>query len=309
MGKLRGILLTPTIRSIIQEVLSLPQERTENATTLSPKNDATETNAAPNTTDASCTNAPTTTSPRSIANSTPESSLARVKETKNRLNTPLSIAQARSLLETTINSCDDDSAVLPLEHVSALQLLISTSTSPTKTSLLSKLETSLHPTKLLFSQPQPSKANPAFQKRLDYLRTLSEERSYLASTSNIQRLNAHNTQDDVNVKSMMYATSVGLNMIVAPLSFGVFMYFFAGSIFSNFFPDDSRNNNNVDIRQVIAGVLSGVILLFIEMILFVIRSHELDKSVRRKGKKREYRANPFGWQGKAMERRYGGEMH
>ena len=109
---------------------------------------------------------------------------------------------------------------------------------------------------------------------------------------------------------MMYATSVGLNKIEAPVTFGVFMYFFAGSIFGRFFPDDNNTNtrgNNVDVRQVIAGVLSGVILLFIEMILFVIRSHELDASVRKKKRKKEYRSNPFGYTSRAMERVYEGE--
>lgn len=106
---------------------------------------------------------------------------------------------------------------------------------------------------------------------------------------------------------MMYATSVGLNMIVAPISFGVFMYFFAGSLFSKFFPLETRSGE-IDIRQVIAGVISGVILLFIEMILFVIRSHELDKSVRRKGKMKGYRSNPFGYVERAMEKTYNGEM-
>lgn len=88
------------------------------------------------------------------------------------------------------------------------------------------------------------------------------------------------------------------------------MYFFAGSLFSKFFPLEENNNHpsNVDIRQVIAGVLSGVILLFIEMILFVIRSHELDASVRKKERRREYKSNPFGYTSRAMERTYRGEM-
>jgi len=103
---------------------------------------------------------------------------------------------------------------------------------------------------------------------------------------------------------MTYAASVGLNMIVAPISFGVFMYFFAGSIFNRFFGSDNDNDTsgNVDIKRVIAGVVSGVCMLFVEMILFVIRSHELDSSVRKKGKRKENRANPFGYTQKSMER-------
>ena len=126
-------------------------------------------------------------------------------------------------------------------------------------------------------------------------------------TTNLK--NAASLKDDnVTAKSMMYATSVGLNMVVAPLSFGVFMYFFAGSIFSRFFDSEDINDEgrpgDVDIRRVIAGVVSGVFMLFVEMILFVIRSHELDASVRKKSRKREYKSNPFGYTQKSMERTY-----
>ena len=110
---------------------------------------------------------------------------------------------------------------------------------------------------------------------------------------------------------MMYATSVGLNMVVAPITFGVFMYFFAGSIFSRFFDSEidinappQTNVNQIDIRRVIAGVVSGVFMLFVEMILFVIRSHELDASVRKKSRRRENRANPFGHTTKNAARVY-----
>lgn len=91
------------------------------------------------------------------------------------------------------------------------------------------------------------------------------------------------------------------------------MFFFAGSIFSRFFDnatdDDDHNGRSrvgdtIDIRQVIAGVVSGVFMLFVEMILFVIRSHELDASVRKKSKRKENRANAFGYTQKNMARVY-----
>ncbi len=100
-------------------------------------------------------------------------------------------------------------------------------------------------------------------------------------------------------------------MIVGPLAFGTFMYFFAGGILNRFFDsnedDNGRGRNGVDVRRVIAGVVSGVFMLFVEMILFVIRSHELDASVRKKGRKAEYRANPFGYTQKSMARTYVGD--
>ena len=48
-------------------------------------------------------------------------------------------------------------------------------------------------------------------------------------------------------------------------------------------------HNNVDIRAVIAGVVSGVCMLFIEMTLFVIRSHEMDAAVTKKARKSQTR--------------------
>lgn len=100
-------------------------------------------------------------------------------------------------------------------------------------------------------------------------------------------------------------------MIVGPLAFGTFMYFFAGSILDRFFLDSGDvgggGGGGVDVRRVIAGVISGAFMLFVEMILFVIRSHELDASVRKKGRKAEYRPNPFGYTTKSMARTYVGE--
>ena len=302
MGKLRGILLNPTLRSVIEEVIALPQA---DVVTSFSHDEATAT------TDTSCT------SPRSNVCSTPAASLARVKQTSHRLSTcMLSVKEARSQLQATCDNYDsgDATADIPLEQISTLKLLLSQSTDEAEAKrLLSILETSIKPTALIYkrnsSVSSTNATNGNFQKRMAYLRQLEEERSYLASTSNIQRLNAHSQSDDTNVKSMMYATSVGLNMIVAPISFGVFMYFFAGSLFTKFFPSSTNtHSNDIDIRQVIAGVVSGVILLFIEMILFVIRSHELDASVRKKSKKRGYKSNPFGYTSRGAVKSYNGEM-
>ena len=108
-------------------------------------------------------------------------------------------------------------------------------------------------------------------------------------------LNQGKQEDDITAKSMTYAASVGLNMIVAPISFGCFMYFFAGGIFDYFFGEDfsSRTTGGTDIKRVIVGVVSGVFMLFIEMILFVIRTHEFETHQRKKQKKKK-RVQPFG---------------
>lgn len=82
------------------------------------------------------------------------------------------------------------------------------------------------------------------------------------------------------------------------------MYFFAGAILNRFFDNDVNRGGNIDIRSVIAGVISGVFMLFVEMILFVIRSDTLDTAVRKKSKRKENRANPFGYTEKSMARTY-----
>jgi len=126
----------------------------------------------------------------------------------------------------------------------------------------------------------------------------SDERKYTKLTSNIDRYVA----DDVSVKGMMYATSIGLNMIVAPIATGTVMFFFAGALFNWIEGDNdgivgktNRNNNGaIDIKRIIAGVVSGVAMLIIEMVLFVIRSHEMDRHVCKKVKIKG-EENPFGF--------------
>ena len=147
---------------------------------------------------------------------------------------------------------------------------------------------------------------PGTKKRIERLRLKAEENRYSRLVTNLDRKVA----DDETMKSMTYATSVGMNMIVAPISFGAFMYFFSGQLFGRVLDKDgdgqsSRHiNNNVDIRAVIAGVISGVIMLFIEMTLFVIRSHEMDAAVTKKAKKRQ--VNPFGYDKRTAARTFEG---
>lgn len=130
-----------------------------------------------------------------------------------------------------------------------------------------------------------------FQHRMQKLRFQNEETKYSKLTSN---LNMNAVPDDVTTKSMTYAASIGLNMIVAPISFGVFMYFFAGSLLDYVWPPQPVQHQNYtppDIKKIIVGVVSGVAMLFIEMLLFVIRTHEMDKAMRKKNKKQK---SPFG---------------
>ncbi|KAG7373412.1 endoplasmic reticulum-based factor for assembly of V-ATPase [Nitzschia inconspicua] len=167
---------------------------------------------------------------------------------------------------------------------------------------LVSLEEALKTSSLVFSTPKPpssqSKIDPKFQRRMDRLRLQVEETKYHKLTNNLQD---HHQDDDITAKSMTFAASVGLNMIVAPLSFGCFMYFFAGGIFDYFFTGDEFDNNvnnkkpgGTDIKRVIVGVVSGVLMMIIEMLLFVIRTHEMEEHTRRKKKRKGGKVEPFG---------------
>eukprot|EP00551_Chaetoceros_affinis_P010029 CAMPEP_0203669544 /NCGR_PEP_ID=MMETSP0090-20130426/5880_1 /ASSEMBLY_ACC=CAM_ASM_001088 /TAXON_ID=426623 /ORGANISM="Chaetoceros affinis, Strain CCMP159" /LENGTH=283 /DNA_ID=CAMNT_0050534247 /DNA_START=168 /DNA_END=1019 /DNA_ORIENTATION=- len=160
------------------------------------------------------------------------------------------------------------------------------------------------------SSEEEKEAKIAYQKRIEKLKLNVEERKYIQLTSNLDTA----PKDDATIKSMLYASSVGMNMIVAPISFGVLMYFFAGKlmmwIFSN--TDDvesssiyrSQKDGRLNIHGVIVGVISGVVMLFIEMILFVIRNHEMDKHLT--SKKKRNKTNPFGYNEKIAKRTFVG---
>jgi len=148
-----------------------------------------------------------------------------------------------------------------------------------------------------------------FQKRMERLRLRYEESKYARLTKNLGTVIK---DDDVTTKSMTYAASIGLNMIVAPLSFGCLMYFFAGGLFDFLWPMQRPQHPSAaagaDIRKVIVGVVSGVLMLFIEMLLFVIRTHELDRAVRRKSRKHQQRGGaPFGYYTSKTTKTFKGE--
>jgi len=215
---------------------------------------------------------------------------------------------------------------LPLSSAKAMRTIIiqqCNESDATKASLLTDLNAALvaatksSPGKhggggLQFTAP-PAKPSPdqltaeevKYQRRIERLRLRAEENRYSRLVNNLDKRVA----DDETMKSMTYATSVGMNMIVAPISFGAFMYFFSGQLFGWVLDKDDNgerrhSNNNVDIRAVIAGVISGVVMLFIEMTLFVIRSHEMDAAVSKKAKKRN--VNPFGYDKRAAARTFEG---
>eukprot|EP00537_Pseudo-nitzschia_pungens_P009755 CAMPEP_0172381732 /NCGR_PEP_ID=MMETSP1060-20121228/71103_1 /TAXON_ID=37318 /ORGANISM="Pseudo-nitzschia pungens, Strain cf. cingulata" /LENGTH=320 /DNA_ID=CAMNT_0013109521 /DNA_START=153 /DNA_END=1115 /DNA_ORIENTATION=- len=185
--------------------------------------------------------------------------------------------------------------VMPIRVLQSIRIL-----SPSAEQLESLDRALSSPSLLLaFTPPPPEpELTPERQKylaRMGRLRLKVEETKYTKITTNIKD---QRQEDDRTTKSMTYAASVGINMIVAPISFGTFMYFFSGGVFDYLFPpgeDDFRRNKNpsgVDVKRVILGVVSGVIMMIIEMVLFVIRSHEFESHTTKKKKKRG--VQPFG---------------
>ena len=141
--------------------------------------------------------------------------------------------------------------------------------------------------------------------RIEKLKLLTEERKYKRLTGNIHD-GSRDEAGEHNASSMTYAMSVGMNMIIAPISFGAFMYFFSGGVFDYLFPKgdeyERKHPNAVDIKRVIVGVVSGVVMMIIEMVLFVIRSHEIDYHMTKKKKKRG--VQPFGAYSSSMPKSY-----
>lgn len=193
--------------------------------------------------------------------------------------------------------------VLPLKAIKITKAILTRQKD--RKSQLKKLDKSLCNAKLVFNSDEPRtspevEANKsAYEKRINKLKLKEQERNYSKLTSNLD----NSIADDTNMKSMTYAASVGANMIVAPISIGVLMYFFAGKLFAFVVPSYKVGEGKIDIAGVIAGVITGVVMLFIEMILFVIRSHEMDKFVTKKMKKE---VNPFGYDKKAAQRTFKG---
>jgi len=194
-----------------------------------------------------------------------------------------------ALTEAAKADGSEDCVQLPLSLIPVLRELVCSD----------ELEAALSRTKLHFIR-SPSKDDDSsraqFRERMEKLRLRDEERKYSKMTSSVHKVAS---SDDVTTRSMTYAASVGLNMIVAPLSFGCFMYFFSGGILDRFVP---AGNNEV--KRVIIGVISGVVMLFIEMILYVIRTHEMEKALRKKAHKSDRGSMPFGRYSAAMERNY-----
>lgn len=222
---------------------------------------------------------------------------------KDGRTTEQNVQNTKSMQEALESMLANNTGDSSSEHVNLIPLRVigiakSIVTSPTS---LQKLNRALEKTQLKFPKPTKPAQSQAYKKRISKLKLAEQERKYTKLTKNLDNSKA----DDATIKSMMYAATIGVNMIVAPISIGVLMYFFAGKLFEFITPGYERDESRYDIRGVIAGVVAGVLMLFIEMILFVIRNHEMDKFITKKMKKHK---NPFGYDAQTASRTYQGEL-
>ena len=223
--------------------------------------------------------------------------------------TPMSITEAKDTIEKIDWKDVKKHSTFPLIAVKALKSLIAQSSN---SDLLLELESIISKTSLSFTKSttdlnEIDEERKKYLERIRLLKLRKEERQYSKLTKNIDK----KPTEDAGTKTMTYAASVGLNMIVAPLSFGCLCYFFSAGIFSWIDGRIGRKpaNDNIDIRRVILGVIAGVIMMFIEMILFVIRSHTLEKSLTIKERKKDI--TPFGFDrnSKHHERTFTGSVY
>jgi len=130
-----------------------------------------------------------------------------------------------------------------------------------------------------FDPTNDSKARDGkeWMARMARLRRHSDDRQYNKMTKNMP-FSDSTPKDNVTARSMTYAASVGLNLIATPISFGVFVYCFGGILLRGWGGHEGR---------VMLATLSGVGLMFIEMILFVIRSDALEQAEAKKKRREE----------------------
>jgi Endoplasmic reticulum-based factor for assembly of V-ATPase len=282
LKRLEGVTATHSLLSLYDECLSLAKKEQTKPLLVTVSTDSSE---APRTPLAPCSGSPTSTM----------------------LLPRLSLDDARSALvefdKAQWNAEPKKAKCLPIGVLRAVKLILQHSNDVAK---VAKLEEALGRSQLQFTAPPAddtaeSREKRGWQKRMDRLRLQNEETNYYKMTSNVSTKSKKD--DDITTKSMTYAASVGLNMIVAPISFGVFMYFFSGPVL-NFVWSNFVVQGGVDIRRVIIGVTSGVAMLFIEMLLFVIRTHEMDRQMRKKQKKKGTSVKPFGEYSSAMEKKF-----
>ena len=162
-------------------------------------------------------------------------------------NLELILANAQNADDTLnpipLNAVTIAKAIAAASDTASASASASTPRTSTITSL-QKLNRALERTQLEFSKPPKPPKSQVYQTRIVKLKLAEQERNYTKLTKNIH----HAEADDATIQSMMYAASVGANMIVAPISIGVLMYFFAGKLFSFITPGYQPEPGMINIK-------------------------------------------------------------
>ncbi|GMI06382.1 hypothetical protein TrVE_jg154 [Triparma verrucosa] len=155
---------------------------------------------------------------------------------------------------------------------------------------LSKLE-------LYYEDRSPAKAKrtpeeeAAYRSRIESLKIKAEQREYANMTMGMgggisEAMAGHNAEKTsiaAEMNKLSSVTAIATNMILAPLTFGAFLYFFVSSrIFTS------------PTYQILCSIVGGVAMMFVEMTLFVIRSDMLiehDEKKKKEGEVRVQRKN------------------
>ena len=182
--------------------------------------------------------------------------VAEPQESKNNDNAnkahstlpPLSTAQAMEILR----NFDTTSRAVPIKVLRAAETVCTAAKNRQQgVDCQKRLDKCLCATQLAFTPPchEPeTQERKKFRLRMERLKLKQEENRYGGLVKNV---GVQGQPDDVTTRSMTYAASIGLNMIVAPLSFGCFMYFFAGGLFHYLGWDNNRPAHlGPDIRKV-----------------------------------------------------------
>ena len=118
------------------------------------------------------------------------------------------------------------------------------------------------------------KEEELYKRRIAMLRLKSENSDYKSLTGNLHKINQSNKTDENSMANefnkLGNTAALALNMMIGPIVVGCFLYTFCSGLFSN--NNDTNNNNANNTSLIIFSVLGGVALLFIELILFVIRT-------------------------------------
>ena len=135
------------------------------------------------------------------------------------------------------------------------------------------LRSALRGTKLVFPAPvREATPDPAVATRREMLARRAEHREYATLVSSVHRAPVR-PEERVGA-SLRHQYTIGANMVVAPVASSFICYILSKSLVEK------------ATSRVVAGLMGGIVMLFVEMILYIARAymvdHQADRRKRRK---------------------------